>query len=56
MKSDINMIKQLKQICLKISEKGKYAYSTGLKASDGVEVCVFIIVASYEQVSRSYVH
>ena len=56
MKSDINMIKQLKQICLKISEKSKYAYSTGLRASDGVEVCVFIIVASYEQVSRSYVH
>ena len=56
MKSDINMIKQLEQICLKISEKGKYAHSTGLRASDGVEVCFYIKVASYEQVSRSYVH
>ena len=30
--------------------------SIGLRASDGVKVCVFIIVASYDQVSRSYVH
>ena len=26
--------------------------STGLRAFDGVEVCVFIIVASYEQVLK----
>ena len=26
MKSDINMIKKLEQICLKTSEKGKYAW------------------------------
>ena len=56
MKFDNYMIKQLEQICLKTSEKGTRGYSTGIRASDGVEVCVFIIVASYEQVSRSYVH
>ena len=30
--------------------------STGLRAFDGVEVCVFAMVASYEQVSKRYVH